>query len=84
MNTRFRVFASYKILQNLCNFIYVLIFVTVSICQKKSQINEYSDTCPMWAQGYDQGELSPDSSQHIHLSCACVRKGGGHSRISGN
>jgi hypothetical protein len=29
MNTRFKVFASYNILQNLCDFIHVLIFVTV-------------------------------------------------------
>jgi len=30
MNTRFKVFASYNILQYLCDFIHVLIFVTVS------------------------------------------------------
>jgi hypothetical protein len=34
MNTRFKVFASYNILQYLCDFIHVLIFVTVSKCQK--------------------------------------------------
>jgi hypothetical protein len=43
MNTRFKVFASYNILQYLCDFIHVLIFVTVSKMLKKSQINEYSD-----------------------------------------
>ena len=43
MNTRFKVFASYSILQYLCDFIHVLMFVTVSKCQKNSQINEYSD-----------------------------------------
>ena len=43
MNTRFKVLASYNILQNLCGFIHVLIFVTISQCRKKSQINEYSD-----------------------------------------
>ena len=43
MNTRFKVFASYNILQCLCDFIHVLIFVIISKCQKKSQINEYSD-----------------------------------------
>jgi hypothetical protein len=43
MNTRFKEFASYNILQYLCDFIHVLIFVTVSKCSKKSQINEYSD-----------------------------------------
>ena len=32
MNTRFKVFASYNILQGLCGFIHVLIFVTVSKC----------------------------------------------------
>ena len=34
MNTRFKVFASYNILQHLCDFIHVLIFVTVSKCRK--------------------------------------------------
>jgi hypothetical protein len=34
MNTRFKVFASYNILQYLCDFIHVLIFITVSKCQK--------------------------------------------------
>jgi hypothetical protein len=43
MNIGFRVFASYNILQYLCDFIHVLIFVIVSKCRKKSQINEYSD-----------------------------------------
>ena len=43
MNTRFKVFASYNILQYLYDFIRVLVFVIVSKCQKKSQINEYSD-----------------------------------------
>jgi hypothetical protein len=34
MSTRFKILASYNILQYLCNFIHVLIFVTVSKCQK--------------------------------------------------
>ena len=38
MNTCFKVFASYNILQYLCDFIHVLIFVTVLKCQK----------CPKW------------------------------------
>jgi hypothetical protein len=45
MNTRFKVFSSHNILQYLCDFIHVLIFVTVSM-PKKSQINEYS--VPFW------------------------------------
>ena len=44
MNTRFKVFASYNILQYLCDFIYVLIFVTVSKCRENPQINEYNDS----------------------------------------
>jgi hypothetical protein len=36
MNTRFKVFASYNILQYLCDFIHVLKFVTVSKCQKRN------------------------------------------------
>ena len=43
MSTRFKVFASYNILEDLCDFIHVLIFVTVSKSRKKSQINKYSD-----------------------------------------
>ena len=52
MNTRFKVFASYIILQYLCDFIHVLVFVTVSKCQKSlkltnivitSQIENVSD-----------------------------------------
>jgi hypothetical protein len=38
MNTRFKVFASYKILQYLCDFIHVLIFVTVSKCRKSPKL----------------------------------------------
>jgi hypothetical protein len=38
MNTRFKVFASYNILQNPCDFIHVLIFVTVSKCQKNPKL----------------------------------------------
>ena len=34
MNTCFKVFASYNILQYLCDFIHVLIFATVSKCRK--------------------------------------------------
>jgi hypothetical protein len=38
MNTRFKVFASYNILQYLCAFIHVLIFVTVSKCRKSPKL----------------------------------------------
>jgi hypothetical protein len=38
MNTRFKVVASYNILQYLCDFIHVLIFVTVSKCQKNPKL----------------------------------------------
>ena len=38
MNTRFKVFASYNILQYMCDFIHVLIFVTVSKCRKSPKI----------------------------------------------
>jgi hypothetical protein len=38
MNTRFKVFASYDILQYLCDFIHVLIFVTVSKCRKSPKL----------------------------------------------
>jgi hypothetical protein len=38
MNTRFKVFASYNILQYLCDFIHVLRFETVSKCQKSPKL----------------------------------------------
>jgi hypothetical protein len=38
MNTHFKVFASYNILQYLCDFIHVLIFVTVSKCPKSPKL----------------------------------------------
>src|SRR6202022_2476475 len=38
MNTRFKVFASYNILQYLCDFIHVLIFVIVSKCRKNLKL----------------------------------------------
>ena len=38
MNTRFKVFASDNILQYMCDFIHVLIFVTVSKCQKSPKL----------------------------------------------
>jgi hypothetical protein len=38
MNSRFKVFASYNILQYLCDFIHVLIFVTVSKGRKSPKL----------------------------------------------
>ena len=38
MNTRFEVFTSYNILQYLCDFIHVHIFVTVSKCRKSPKL----------------------------------------------
>jgi hypothetical protein len=38
MNTRFKVFANYNILQYLRDFIHVLIFVTVSKCRKSPKL----------------------------------------------
>jgi hypothetical protein len=50
MNTCFKEFASYNILQYLCDFINVLIFVIVSKCQKSPKlmnivISGYSKLC---------------------------------------
>jgi hypothetical protein len=36
-----KVFASYNILQNLCDFIYVLMFVNVSKCRKRSKLTNH-------------------------------------------
>jgi hypothetical protein len=38
MNTYFKVFASYNILQYMCDFIHVLTFETVSKCQKSPKV----------------------------------------------
>jgi hypothetical protein len=38
MTTRFKVIASYNILQYLCDFIHVLIFVIVSKCRKSPKL----------------------------------------------
>ena len=38
MNTHFKVFSSYNILQYLCDFIHVLIFVIVSKCRKSPKL----------------------------------------------
>ena len=38
MNTRFKVFAAYNILQYVCDFIHVLIFVTISKCWKSPKL----------------------------------------------
>ena len=43
MNTLFKVFASYNILQYLCDFIHVLYICNCLKMPKKSQINEYSN-----------------------------------------
>ena len=40
MNARFKVFASYNILQYLCDFVHVLIFVNVSKCQKSPKLTK--------------------------------------------
>jgi hypothetical protein len=53
MNTRFKVFASYNILQYLCDFIHVLIFVTVSKCRKSPKLTNIVSTftyCRFWAE----------------------------------
>ena len=38
MNIRFKVFAPYNILQYLCDYIHVLIVVTVSKCRKSPKL----------------------------------------------
>jgi hypothetical protein len=40
MNTGFKVFASYNILQYLCDFIHVLKFVIVSKCRKSPKLTD--------------------------------------------
>ena len=47
MNTRFKVFASYNILQYLCDFIRVLIFATVSKCRKSPKLTNIVMTVSM-------------------------------------
>ena len=38
MNIGFKVFASYNILQYSCDFVHVLIFVTISKCRKNPKL----------------------------------------------
>ena len=40
MNIRFKVFAAYNIFQNLCDYIHVLIFVTVSKSRKSPKLTD--------------------------------------------
>ena len=54
MNIRFKVFASYNILQYLCDFIHVLIFVIVSKCQKDPTLtNIVIITNPLYLRRYE-------------------------------
>ena len=64
MNTRFKVFAFYNILQHLCDLIHVHIFV--SKMPKKSHTNEYSDLY----KDLQQGHLSqPNSWETRYIWC---------------
>ena len=48
MNTHFKVFASYNIIQYMCDFIHALIYICYCLkMPKKSQINKYSDSLVM-------------------------------------
>jgi len=51
MNTRFKVFASHNILQYLCDFIHVLIFVTVSKCRKSPNLTNIVIGYGMFSEG---------------------------------
>jgi hypothetical protein len=48
MNIRFKVFASYNILQYLCDFIHVLIFGTVSKCRKSPKLTNIVFVVDIW------------------------------------
>jgi hypothetical protein len=63
MNTRFKVFASYNILQCLCDFIHVLIFVTVSKCRKNPKLTNIVITSALHPH-----VLSLSLSLHMHLT----------------
>ena len=54
MNTCFKVFASYNILQYLCDFIHVLIFVTVSECRKSPKLTNIA----IWNCFHDEHHFS--------------------------
>jgi len=76
MNTRFKVFASYNILQNMCDFIHVLIFVTVSKCRKSSKLTNkviifLSDSRVM-AQGWKGGRARARLSQKLEQLWPCM------------
>ena len=76
MNTRFKLFASYNILQYLCDFIHVLIFVTVSKCRKSPRLTNIAIICQRsnWTDSYIQcvfthlkGEANLTAASHWFL-----------------
>ena len=73
MDTRFKVFASYNILQYLCDFIHVLIFVIVSKCRKSPNLTNIV-----------MGQKASQKVSHLHYSLQAslqlitTPKGGGN------
>ena len=63
MNTRFKISASYNILQYLCDFIRVLISVTVSKCRKSLKLtNIVIKDIKMWPVGLGNTRISTDDA----------------------
>ena len=80
MNTRFKVLASFYILQYLCDFIYVLIFVTVSKCRKSPKltnivitdknVHDFVSVADIHRCFHLHDHLLPDEATSQH-SCRC-------------
>ena len=71
-DTRFKVFASFNILQYLCDFIHVLIFVSVSKCRKSPKLTNIvilatisSPQPPLVRWPAQQSRLGSNMSRHM-------------------
>jgi hypothetical protein len=62
MNIHFKVFASYNILQYMCDCIHVLIFVTVSKCRKSPKLTSIVITDNLSVSNRD----THDTASYIH------------------
>ena len=70
MNTRFKVCDSYNVLQNLCDFIHVLIFVTVSKCWKSPKLtNIVIVLAASYCIGDAKGARNQQKSKLVASSC---------------
>jgi hypothetical protein len=73
MNTRFKAFASYNILQHLCDFIHVLISVTVSKCRKSPKLTNIVIGALRQPRGAACCEEIVSADEHLRAQRGCPR-----------